>query len=226
MDRLARRWPTRPVWQASAVVGFGGLVALLEFVPTGLDHGTHLLVILATVVATAVLLGPRPAAMGLMVGAALALAASVLTADGVHHGPGTYVQLATYLLVGGASLALLSLAVDRRGRRAAVQLRVPVVVASWPDLTEGLTAREAEVLHLAASGISVEEIAGRLYVSPNTVKTHLTHVYAKLHVRGRTDAVRAAMHLGILTPADICPHHFPADPPESPIPVTRNHSIG
>ena len=73
-------------------------------------------------------------------------------------------------------------------------------------LLEPLTARELEVLHLAATGISVDEIARRLYVSPNTVKTHLTHIYGKLGVRGRSEAIRAALHCGCLSPEDICPH--------------------
>ena len=52
-----------------------------------------------------------------------------------------------------------------------------------------LTAREAAVLELLPSLLSLEEIAARLTVSPNTVKTHLTAIYAKLGVRSRRDAV-------------------------------------
>jgi DNA-binding CsgD family transcriptional regulator len=58
----------------------------------------------------------------------------------------------------------------------------------------GLTRREAEVLHLVARGLTNEEIAKRLYVSPLTVKKHLEHVYRKLGVHGRAQAVaRAAL---------------------------------
>ena len=52
-----------------------------------------------------------------------------------------------------------------------------------------LTAREAAVLELLPSLLSLDEIAARLTVSPNTVKTHLTAIYAKLGVRSRRDAV-------------------------------------
>jgi len=52
-----------------------------------------------------------------------------------------------------------------------------------------LTAREVAVLELLPSLLSLDEIAARLTVSPNTVKTHLTAIYAKLGVRSRRDAV-------------------------------------
>ena len=77
-----------------------------------------------------------------------------------------------------------------------------------PALVEPLTDRELEVLRLAATGIAVKAIGAQLYLSPNTVKTHLTHAYAKLGVRGRSDAIRAGLHHGLLAPADICPHRY------------------
>ena len=66
------------------------------------------------------------------------------------------------------------------------------VVASFREVppdpaAETLTEREAEVLSLITHGYSGKEIADRLSVSVNTVKTHLKHVYAKLHVRSRTE---------------------------------------
>lgn len=64
----------------------------------------------------------------------------------------------------------------------------------------GLTAREAEILHGIARGKTNEQIATNLYVSPLTVKTHLQHVYRKLGVRSRTEALARA--LGLLGPLE------------------------
>ena len=54
----------------------------------------------------------------------------------------------------------------------------------------GLTARELEILELIAAGLSNKEIAGRLFVSENTVKTHLSRVFDKLGAKRRTQAVQ------------------------------------
>jgi DNA-binding NarL/FixJ family response regulator len=61
-----------------------------------------------------------------------------------------------------------------------------------------LTAREAEVLRLMAAGLSNAEIAGQLYLSGETVKTHVGNVLAKLGVRDRTQAVIAAYESGFV----------------------------
>jgi ATP/maltotriose-dependent transcriptional regulator MalT len=61
-----------------------------------------------------------------------------------------------------------------------------------------LTAREIEVLQLAAQGLSVKETAERLTVSPATVKTHLENIYAKLEVSDKPSAVATAMRLGTI----------------------------
>ena len=59
-------------------------------------------------------------------------------------------------------------------------------------IAAGLTRREAEVFHLLAAGCSNKEIAGQLVLSLRTVENHLTHVYAKLGVRTRVEAVLLA----------------------------------
>ncbi|CAL9589213.1 Transcriptional regulatory protein LiaR [Streptomyces sp. enrichment culture] len=63
---------------------------------------------------------------------------------------------------------------------------------------ESLSAREREVLVLVARGTSNREIARELFISEATVKTHLTHLYAKLGVKDRAAAVAAAYDRGIL----------------------------
>jgi DNA-binding NarL/FixJ family response regulator len=55
---------------------------------------------------------------------------------------------------------------------------------------DGLTQRESEILVLLSEGLSNKEIADRVKVSYDTVRAHLRHIYEKLHVRGRTEAVR------------------------------------
>jgi DNA-binding NarL/FixJ family response regulator len=59
--------------------------------------------------------------------------------------------------------------------------------------TSPLTDRELQVLELAAEGLTNQEISQRLYISVRTVEAHLTHVYDKLGVASRTEAVVRAM---------------------------------
>jgi NarL family two-component system response regulator LiaR len=68
-----------------------------------------------------------------------------------------------------------------------------------PAAHETLTGREAEVLHLLAQGLSNKEIARTLQVGEDTVKTHVSHIFAKLGVQSRTQAVLNAMRLGLIS---------------------------
>lgn len=61
-----------------------------------------------------------------------------------------------------------------------------------------LSSREDEVLGLLADGLGTSEIAGRLYLSESTAKTHITHIYQKLGAANRAQALVAAMRLGLL----------------------------
>jgi LuxR family maltose regulon positive regulatory protein len=67
-----------------------------------------------------------------------------------------------------------------------------------PALVEPLSPRELEVLHLIATDLPNQEIADRLYISLNTVKTHVRRLYAKLHAHSRLQAVERARELGLL----------------------------
>lgn len=62
----------------------------------------------------------------------------------------------------------------------------------------GISARECEVLAEIVAGHSNKEIAARLKVSPNTVKTHVARLFEKLGAKRRTDAIRRARELGIV----------------------------
>jgi len=64
-----------------------------------------------------------------------------------------------------------------------------------PAYPDGLTQREVEVLRLVATGMSNPEIAQELFISPNTVKRHLTHIFSKTSATGRAEAaVYASQH--------------------------------
>ncbi len=62
----------------------------------------------------------------------------------------------------------------------------------------GITPRELEILNLIAQGLSNREIATRLFVSENTVKTHCSRAFDKLGARRRTQAVQLGKQLGLL----------------------------
>ncbi|MEP7133857.1 MAG: response regulator transcription factor [Chloroflexota bacterium] len=63
-----------------------------------------------------------------------------------------------------------------------------------------LTEREHEVLLLMIEGLNNTQIAGRLTVSPSTIKTHVSHILSKLGVASRTEAVTLALRSGIVPP--------------------------
>lgn len=62
----------------------------------------------------------------------------------------------------------------------------------------GITLRELEILELIASGLSNKEIAARVFVSENTVKTHSSPVFEKLGARRRTQAVQLGKELRLI----------------------------
>jgi DNA-binding NarL/FixJ family response regulator len=71
--------------------------------------------------------------------------------------------------------------------------------SSPPEKDAVLTGKETEVLKSLANGRSNQEIAAALFVTGATVKTHLAHIYAKLGVRTRHEAVARAVELGLLS---------------------------
>ena len=66
------------------------------------------------------------------------------------------------------------------------------------ELMDPISDRELEVLHLIAAGLSNREIAEKLFISLNTVKTHTKNINSKLDVNNRTRAVARAKELGLI----------------------------
>lgn len=64
---------------------------------------------------------------------------------------------------------------------------------------EQLSAREREVLVLAAKGLSSKEVAGKLFISERTVQTHLASIYVKLGSKNKTEALLLALKYGVVT---------------------------
>lgn len=82
-------------------------------------------------------------------------------------------------------------------RRRASGLEVDSALR-WPGRDIGLSGRESELLALLPSGLTNKELAAKLFVSENTIKTQLRHLYAKLGVKNRVQAsTRAGELLGV-----------------------------
>jgi DNA-binding NarL/FixJ family response regulator len=96
--------------------------------------------------------------------------------------------------------ALLAPAITRRLISEFARIRPPAPTAP-PGSLGTLTPRETEVLRLVAAGLSNPEIAERLVVTEETVKTHVSRVLGKLGLRDRTQAVVAAYESGLVVPA-------------------------
>jgi DNA-binding NarL/FixJ family response regulator len=106
-------------------------------------------------------------------------------------------QLAASVRMVNDGDALLAPSITRRLVEEFTRPR-PAVTTS-PGL-EQLSPREDEVFRLIAQGLSNQEIAARLFVGDNTVKTHVTRVLTKLGLRDRVQAVVLAYETGTITP--------------------------
>ena len=66
------------------------------------------------------------------------------------------------------------------------------------ELLEPLSERELQVLRLLDSAMTSEEIAGELFVSVYTIRTHIRNIYGKLDVHRRIEAIQKARNLGLI----------------------------
>jgi DNA-binding NarL/FixJ family response regulator len=87
--------------------------------------------------------------------------------------------------------ALLQAAFDRSQQR-------PISLEDTDPLIEPLTEREMDVLELLAQGLANKQIAAALSISENTVKFHVSSIYAKLGAVSRTEAVRIGLRQGLI----------------------------
>ena len=101
------------------------------------------------------------------------------------------------------SVEVVAEAVSIREARAAAPdvdayIVAPLAERNDERLVEPLTTRESDVLVLVADGLSNKAIAGRLGISDETVKFHLSSIFGKLRATNRTDAVRQALRRGLV----------------------------
>jgi NarL family two-component system response regulator LiaR len=113
-------------------------------------------------------------------------------------------------IYGGLTAAIFAvlgiwLGLKLTGRHQRMVMKEVPVPAGKPFIADerkredlGITRRELEILELIAQGMSNREIAEKLYVSENTVKTHSSRVFDKLGARRRTQAVQMGKEFGLL----------------------------
>lgn len=113
-------------------------------------------------------------------------------------------------IYGGLTAAIFAvlgiwLGLKLTGKRERIVVKEVPVLAGEPFVPDekkredlGITRREFEILELIAQGMSNREIAEKLYVSENTVKTHSSRVLDKLGAKRRTQAVQLGKELGLL----------------------------
>jgi DNA-binding CsgD family transcriptional regulator len=162
--------------------------------------GIFLLLLLPVLIA-ATLFGARSGLVVLGLGAVGAVALATIRSHPWLVEPTDALRLVPYLLIGSIAVGASALrarppagpSADPPSRRARAATR----------LIEPLTTREVEVLALAAGGLTADQIGGRLGVSRNTVKSHLTHAYAKLGAHNRVEAVAAGLQSGVLLRREI-----------------------
>ena len=127
----------------------------------------------------------------------LPLAAAAFGLEWLHYQYFTKVySVEIYVIL--IALGFASLGIWIGHRLTAQKPRGPFEQNSAALKSLGISGRELEVLEALAAGQSNKEIARTLDISPNTVKTHVTKVYAKLQVNGRVRAIEEARTLHLI----------------------------
>jgi len=131
----------------------------------------------------------------LLYGSGLAVAAVVLEQLKFRHAAS---EISTDLYIGLLALGFTALGLWVGHRLTARKPRVPFQRNGAAVASLGLTPRECQVLDLLASGRTNDELARTLGVSPNTIKTHLASLFAKLEVDRRVKAIEKARFLSLI----------------------------
>lgn len=210
--RASRRVEGSVVLRYGLATALIGLVVLVRsaLLPDAGDRSPYLAFIVA-ILASALVGGFRPGVYATAISAGLAAALYIEPVGQLWPGqPDDLVRLALYLAQGllasavGAALRFMILRHERllgASSRLRALLHLQRAGARSPlgePLVERLSDRELEVVRLLAIGLRNDEIADTLYVTGNTVKTHLAHAYGKLGVRSRTEAIARCAALGLL----------------------------
>ncbi|MEZ0234546.1 MAG: LuxR C-terminal-related transcriptional regulator [Actinomycetota bacterium] len=143
----------------------------------------------------------------------VAVAAVVLTdrSDGasvlyaLRLGARGYVRKAAGLAAVGSAVRTVAdggRAIEPESEQAAILAlgRFAQQAREGSEVEASLTAREHEILMLVSQGLTMQQAARRLGISPRTVETHVAKLYRKLGVRTRVQAVARAVHLGLIEP--------------------------
>ncbi|TDB61137.1 response regulator transcription factor [Arundinibacter roseus] len=116
----------------------------------------------------------------------------------IHHATELYMGVvALFFTALGIWLALKLTLPKQHSARTEATTTIPNFHET--ETTHSLSKRELEVLNLMAEGLSNQEIAARLFVSLNTIKTHSSRVFEKLDVKRRTQAIEKARRLRIIS---------------------------
>jgi DNA-binding CsgD family transcriptional regulator len=175
------------------VISVLATVLVIDLLRAVFPAGGVFLLLLVPVLVASIGFGARSGLLALCLGIAGALLVAAVRGHPWLADAADLLRLVPYLCIGGFIVLVGEVL------RGSVRHRVPIAgAAGTVALVEPLTERELEVLCLAASGLTTDEIAAGLVVSRNTVKSHLRHAYGKLGVRNRAEAVAVALHSGVI----------------------------
>jgi DNA-binding CsgD family transcriptional regulator len=196
--RAAARQTSRRLRVGLPVALVVGAVVLVDATQSILPGGGAFLLLLLPVMVVGITLGFVSGLFALLLGAVGAWLLVPLRGHPWLSDPTHVARFGLYLLE-GAGVLLLVFTLHRAlrtGRRQTTLTLPPAKTLEAPSL------REREVLALAATGLSARAIGERLFLSENTIKSHLARAYAKLGARNRAEAVAASLQAGWIKAAD------------------------